>query len=60
MSYVEDMHGWMRSSGAPEVRLPDSPPLAFTRNFLWVVLACVGLLATVPLFIGWLASLFLR
>jgi hypothetical protein len=54
------MHRLLAASLAPEVRLPDTPPLTLTRNFGWVVVLCVASLATVPLVIGWTASVLLN
>ncbi|HVX87173.1 MAG TPA: hypothetical protein VH253_20480 [Phycisphaerae bacterium] len=61
MSYIHDLpgSGWTHAADAPEVRLPDPPPLALTGNFLGVLLLCAALLITIPIIITWLASLFL-
>jgi hypothetical protein len=60
MSYVEDMQSWIDSSESPEIRLPDSPPLTLTRNFLWVVVFCGASLMTIPVLVAWAASLMLK
>jgi hypothetical protein len=60
MSYVEEMQGWIDSSESPEVRLPESPPLVLTRNFLWVVAFCVASLMAIPVGVAWAASMLLR
>lgn len=59
MSYVQNMSGWIDSSQAPEVRLPDSPPLTLTRNFLWILVFCIASLITIPLIVAWTAAMFL-
>jgi len=50
----------VNASLSPEVHLPEAKPLTLTRNFAWVVVFCVGSLLTVPVAIGWMASLMLK
>lgn len=44
----------------PESVLPQTQPLRWTQNFMWIVLLCMLSLQMVPLLVAWVASELLK
>lgn len=55
-----ELQGMIEGAQAPESRLPSSPPLSLTRNFVWVFAFCGGILVTVPVLVAWVAGMVLH
>lgn len=60
MRSIDSVEGLIERSAAPEMRLPEMPPLTLTRNFMWVFGICVASLLVVPVALAWTASLLLN